>query len=166
MEKIVGKITSRLLFLLLAPVVLAGCAESARHFGESFNGPEQAANSLLGHPISDAYARLGQETSESPIKRGLLDLGPRGVVFQNSQSLTTKHIWSGIPRGTTSRVWVSTGTQFVGVEPGGQGVAPTPVYQDVGYYQTRQDWEEIILYTDDNNIVDAWDGWIDGNQRR
>ena len=64
---------------------------------------------------------------------------------------------------STSQEWVSTGSNMVGMTGGGGGVAPTPVYQDTGYYATRQHTHtcDIDVYLNQDHVVVEARAWGD-----
>jgi hypothetical protein len=130
-------------FLLLMALLMSGCVP--------LSPPEKQAQALVGHPISEAYAQFGKETEEHP-ERALSLKAVHGF-----QPLTT-HVWSG-PYDGTHQDFIQTGSS--------QYMANGGLVNEIdGYYQTRQNWLIIVLYTNVENIIVDWNSFNNGRASR
>ena len=123
--------------------LLAGCALVP-------SKTKQKASVYVGQSIDAAIADLGPPSSRMP-RNGDID-GTSGW----------EYVWSNMYEGT-DRYFVQTGsehtgTSMVGVTPGGNGVAPMPIYQDnyrpTGHYENYMHGCMLFIKVDPGGIVE------------
>lgn len=114
------------------------------------NQVEQRASVFVGQSVDAAIGAFGQPSSRIP-RNGDLD-GSSGW----------QYVWNNTFEGADQR-FVQTGTEhagtsLVGVTPGGNGIAPMPIYQDhyrpTGYYENVLHGCMLFVETDRNDTVE------------
>lgn len=109
---------AKICLCIIASILLAGCVTAQ----QKPNLVQQAANTMVGKPISVAVKAFGQPTLNLPPCSYCTDGG--SYAWDNTR---ISKQWQN--------QWVQTGTstdqQIIGMTPGGNGIASMPIYQDV-----------------------------------
>lgn len=142
--------SQKMIWILGGACLLHGCAFIP-------NKVEQRASVYVGKNIEAAIGAFGQPTSWVP-RNGDIDGGSgRQYVWNNT--------FEGAGRRFVQTGTEHAGTSLIGVGPGGNGIAPTPIYQHnyrpTGYYENVLHGCMLFIDVDQHGIIETVDAFGD-----
>ena len=148
-----GGIPMRTVTLSRAALMTVGCVLALGACALGPSATKQKADALKGQNIQAAFAQFGETQNYTP--RNAASDGSAGW----------EYVWHTVTGTDTREDFVQTGTEYagqtiVGMAPGGNGVASTPILQDqyrpTGYYQQNEVWHGCMLFirTDRNYVIE------------